>query len=465
MKTAVTPVMRAYLAGAQTKLSSCWLVVRVDGEIFAFTDHDQNISFDLEAALTNAGITPGPGIAGTGTQTYLAASGYTPTDVSTSSALNVDNMELHGVLVSPSITEADLNAGLWDFAAICTFMVKWETTDPVAITSITRSGGLAHVTVASTRNLATGFGLTVFGAAQTEYNGLHTITVVNATTFTYPVTGTPTTPATGLMAYVLEYGAIVERVGHIGEVTVERGVFKAEMRGLMQAYTRTYGRLAAPSCNADLGDARCTVDLTAFTVTSTITGVNPDGVTLYDSARTEPGPTGAVNILNVSNANPGVVRLTGPFTFPLGSPVTISQINGMPLLNQDTIIRNPDYAHNHFDLGIDTSDTSIYGTYLNNGIVTPLGGTTGYFDYGLITFTSGLNTGLSMEVKSYVPGQITLQLPFPYAVAVGDAYTMHAGCDKSLATCRDRFSNLVNMRAFPYLPGIDKLVQVGRHNG
>lgn len=465
MKTAVTAVMRDYLAQSYQTLSSCWLVVRADGQIFAFTDHDQNILFDLETALTNAGITPGPGIAGTGTQTYLAASGYTPTDVATSSALNVDNMELHGVLVSPSITEADLNAGLWDFANICTFMVNWATITPVTITSITRSGGLAHATVASTAALATGHGLTVYGAAQAEYNGFKTITVASGTVFTYPVSGTPTTPATGTMAYVLEYGAIVERVGHIGEVTIERGAFKAEMRGLMQAYTRTYGRLAAPSCNADLGDARCTVDLTAFTVTGAIAGVNPDGVTLYDPARTEPGPDGAINIINVSNANPGVVRLAGPFTFPVGSPVTLSAINGMPLLNQDTIIRNPDYAHNHFDLGIDTSDHAIYGTYINNGVCTPLGGTTGYFDYGLITFTSGLNVGLSMEVKSYVPGQITLQLPFPYAVAIGDAYTMHAGCDKSLATCRDRFSNLVNMRAFPYLPGIDKLVQIGRHDG
>ncbi len=460
--------MRGYLAQPSTEMSSCWLVVRVDGSVFAFTDHDVDLFFDVEAALTKAGVTPGPGIAGTGPQTYLAASGYTPSDVATSSALNVDNLELHGVLVSPSITEADLNAGLWDFAAICTFQVNWRSiVSPVLhpITSITRSSGRAHVTVTDTSAIGNGYGLTIFGATPTAYNGFQVVRVDSGTTFSYPISGTPTTPATGLMSYEFEYGAVIERVGHIGEVTIERGAFKAEMRGLMQAYTRTYGRIAAPSCNADLGDARCTVDLTAFTVTGTIAGVNPDGVTLYDPSRTEPGPTGAVNILNVSNGNPGVVAMTGPFTFPVGSPVTLSQINGMPLLNADTIVRNPDYTHNRFDLGIDTTDQSVYGLYINNGIVTPLGATTGYFDYGLITFTSGLNTGLSMEVKSYVPGQITLQLAMPYAVAIGDAYTMHAGCDKSLATCRDRFNNVVNMRAFPYLPGIDKLVQIGRHNG
>jgi uncharacterized phage protein (TIGR02218 family) len=30
-----------------------------------------------------------------------------------------------------------------------------------------------------------------------------------------------------------------------------------------------------------------------------------------------------------------------------------------------------------------------------------------------------------------------------------------AGCDKSLATCRDRFANLLNFRGFPHMVGND----------
>jgi uncharacterized phage protein (TIGR02218 family) len=30
-----------------------------------------------------------------------------------------------------------------------------------------------------------------------------------------------------------------------------------------------------------------------------------------------------------------------------------------------------------------------------------------------------------------------------------------AGCDKSAATCRAKFSNLLNFRGFPHLPGED----------
>jgi hypothetical protein len=39
--------------------------------------------------------------------------------------------------------------------------------------------------------------VTIAGATQTEYNGTFTITVTGASTFTYPVAGTPATPATG----------------------------------------------------------------------------------------------------------------------------------------------------------------------------------------------------------------------------------------------------------------------------
>ena len=66
-----------------------------------------------------------------------------------------------------------------------------------------------------------------------------------------------------------------------------------------------------------------------------------------------------------------------------------------------------------------------------------------------------------MEIKAYTVGAFTLQLPMPYPVAVGDTFAISAGCDKSKATCKNRFNNLVNMRAEPDLPGQDKIMQVG----
>ena len=81
-----------------------------------------------------------------------------------------------------------------------------------------------------------------------------------------------------------------------------------------------------------------------------------------------------------------------------------------------------------------------------------------YFNNGVIEFTSGNNNGYSREVKDYTlsSGEIETFLPFPYDVAATDAYTIKAGCDKSLATCRDTFSNVVNRRAEDFVPGLDK---------
>lgn len=86
----------------------------------------------------------------------------------------------------------------------------------ISISSITRSGSTATATTTSNHNLATGVSVTIAGASQTEYNITATITVISNTQFTYTVSGSPTTPATGTItanfttAYVaikaVEYG-------------------------------------------------------------------------------------------------------------------------------------------------------------------------------------------------------------------------------------------------------------------
>lgn len=70
-------------------------------------------------------------------------------------------------------------------------------TQSLILTSLTRSGSTAIAETASDHYLATGQSLTVSGATQTEYNGAVTITVTSANEFTYTVSGTPITPATG----------------------------------------------------------------------------------------------------------------------------------------------------------------------------------------------------------------------------------------------------------------------------
>ena len=84
----------------------------------------------------------------------------------------------------------------------------------------------------------------------------------------------------------------------------------------------------------------------------------------------------------------------------------------------------------------------------------------GYYNFGKITFTSGLNSGISMEVKDFREGgQITLFLPMPFDVAVSDSFEITAGCDKNFSTCINKFNNAVNFRGEPHVPGLDEILK------
>ena len=64
--------------------------------------------------------------------------------------------------------------------------------------SVTITRAITTATVTHTAHgLRTGLQVVINGAAQNEYNGIQTITVTDANTYTYTLSGSPTTPATG----------------------------------------------------------------------------------------------------------------------------------------------------------------------------------------------------------------------------------------------------------------------------
>lgn len=83
----------------------------------------------------------------------------------------------------------------------------------------------------------------------------------------------------------------------------------------------------------------------------------------------------------------------------------------------------------------------------------------GWFDGGLLTFTSGVNDGRGFMVKSHERGDAEARLQlwqsFVEAPLPGDTFTVTAGCDKTIETCRLKFANAINFRGFPHMPGND----------
>lgn len=106
MKSLAPAALVDYAAPERT-IAKCWNVVRTDGEIFGFTDHDQ--------PLPIAGVT------------YEALSGFTASQLATNATLGVDNMDLEGLFDSAGITDADMEAGIWDNAEIVIFEANYVT--------------------------------------------------------------------------------------------------------------------------------------------------------------------------------------------------------------------------------------------------------------------------------------------------------------------------------------------------
>ena len=102
----VSAAFAAHLAQEVTTIATCWKLVRRDGALMGFTDHDQDIVMD--------GVT------------YKAASGFTPSAIHNTANLSVDNLDVEGMLSAGSITEADVMCGKYDFAEISIFQVNYR---------------------------------------------------------------------------------------------------------------------------------------------------------------------------------------------------------------------------------------------------------------------------------------------------------------------------------------------------
>lgn len=84
----------------------------------------------------------------------------------------------------------------------------------------------------------------------------------------------------------------------------------------------------------------------------------------------------------------------------------------------------------------------------------------GYFDAGICEFTSGNNLGAKLEIRRHVGSQIELMLPVTRPINSGDGVKLIAGCDRTRATCRDKFDNVERGRFFPDMPNARKVLKI-----
>lgn len=95
-----------HLAQGTTTVCLCWALVRRDGVVLGFTDHDCDLEFE--------GIS------------FRAGSGLTARALQQVTGLAVDNAEAVGALSDAALRAEDLQAGRYDGAEVRLWMVNWQ---------------------------------------------------------------------------------------------------------------------------------------------------------------------------------------------------------------------------------------------------------------------------------------------------------------------------------------------------
>lgn len=247
----------------------------------------------------------------------------------------------------------------------------------------------------------------------------------------------------------LGMGAEKLKRGNFGEISIGRGTFTNEVRGITQRLAMTFGNVVSPSCNADLFDARCGV-------------VDTAGLWKFSTTVTAIGGRGQFTASALTQAGGTTVNVTGEaVTFKNGSTTYLKHQDVSGVVISPAMTSGLDYTRVDQAgaiLILSGSPVVLPGVPVA-GNVSYSYATGGFFEAGKVLWTSGLNAGLAKEVKTFTAGgNVTLQEPMPYAIAPGDAFTIWTGCLKRAAEdCAAKFNNIVRFRGFNKLPGQDQM--------
>jgi uncharacterized phage protein (TIGR02218 family) len=146
--------------------------------------------------------------------------------------------------------------------------------------------------------------------------------------------------------------------------------------------------------------------------------------------------------------------------------VRMKLLSDLWLLNQD-MPRNTfqgDCIHSWADSGCTLSKAAYAvncaiatGSSLSN--IVPASFSAGSLSYaqGTITFTSGVNQGVTRTMKIYDGTEFVLFYPLESACGIGDSFTVYPNCGRTKAGCAS-FSNTAHFRAFDNIPAAETAV-------
>lgn len=248
----------------------------------------------------------------------------------------------------------------------------------------------------------------------------------------------------------LTQGALKIRRGFLGEVSISLQMF-SEIRGMMQKYVNEMVELVSPLCRADLGDARCKIDVSGTTWSATL-DLSANQREPFDAG----GLTPEVMIVPTSFNDRWFEITTAGITGGV-EPTWNTTLGGTT--NDGTVVFTTRQAR------IVPATVATVTNQMEFTVTASTDAPDDFFQGGWIDWVTGDNalgkvSRKGIAVWTVSTKTIRLYQPATRLIQVGDTLTLHVGCDHIRdGDCTTTFDNVFNYRAEPDLPGHDKIFQ------
>lgn len=242
-----------------------------------------------------------------------------------------------------------------------------------------------------------------------------------------------------------EHGKFILFYGNAADIEIEReGQAKISFTGLLSRANAISLEYYSAMCRAFLGDKRCRIPILP-------NGGNykPD---IQRSTAYAVGDLARVRTAGANNPSDYANRYfecTTAGTTAGSAPTWNTTIGGTT--TDGTVVWTARDAWVRYGQ-IDTINNGYSFTLKN---FTESRAVDGWFKDGLIIFRSGVLAGKMMEVRDWEQTTKTVKtfLALEQTPAADDWVEIYPGCDRTVTMCRDRYENVINMRAEPNVPG------------